>query len=440
MKFKKNLVSSVAWRGMYFVTVLLLNLLIARLLGSELSGRMYYATNFFTLIILLAGLNLETGVAFYAAQQKIALNKLNVVAIGCTVISATIAIAIIELLIQPSHLPLPGISFLLMAITYITGILLINFFTALFYAQHNYSSPNIVMASCNIILIIAGIATISKSNYNTFRNIFLQLYFWSFLAQGIFLAMLYAQKNSLKISWVFPRKNETRLIFEYSVLALFANVLFYLLYRIDYWFIQNTWRTYPFGQLESYLGNYIQVSKVGQLLLLLPAVISSAIFPSTAAGMKDQITIKMPYLTKLLLFIYLLVEVFIVVAGNWIFPFIFGASFTHMYLPFLLLLPGIAALSIVGLIAAYNAGNNKVKINTIGAAISLVVIVIGDRIFIPQYGIHGAAAVSSAGYFCYLAYMLYFFKKESNGRITEMVIPRKEDWILFKNLFLLPWK
>ncbi|MEJ7681190.1 MAG: polysaccharide biosynthesis C-terminal domain-containing protein [Segetibacter sp.] len=103
-----------------------------------------------------------------------------------------------------------------------------------------------------------------------------------------------------------------------------------------------------------------------------------------------------------------------VLSGRWIFPFVFGQTFQLMYVPFLLLLPGIWALSNLTILSAYFAGVNKVKINVQGASLALLVILAGDFVFIPHYGILAAAMVSTAGYAVNFMYSFRMLQKRTS--------------------------
>ncbi len=119
----------------------------------------------------------------------------------------------------------------------------------------------------------------------------------------------------------------------------------------------------------------------------------------------------------------------------WLFPWVYGASFDRMYPAFLLLVPGILALSVIALMAAYNAGKNKVSTNMKGGLIGLATILAGDCWLIPAYGIKAAAAVSSAGYTSYLVYFMYIFKKEYQVPARHFFLPVPGAWQKLKQLF-----
>jgi O-antigen/teichoic acid export membrane protein len=146
------------------------------------------------------------------------------------------------------------------------------------------------------------------------------------------------------------------------------------------------------------LGNYVQVSKTGQLLLILPTIISSAIYPHASAGNNFNV-IKLIY--KMFAF-FLVLYVFILIGSLlWseaFFKIMFGNTFDEMYVPFLILVPGILFLSLHNIIAAFFGGNNKPLYNLISTGAGLLVVLAGDFLLIKNMGITAAALVSTLGY------------------------------------------
>ena len=111
-----------------------------------------------------------------------------------------------------------------------------------------------------------------------------------------------------------------------------------------------------------------------------------------------------------------------------------GATFDAMKLPFIILIPGIFSLSVLTLLAAYFSGKGKVKVNIQGTIIALVVVVVGDYLFVPRYGIIAAAAVSTVGYTVNLGYELYVFYKDYDINLFDFFRWRKEDYRWIKEL------
>lgn len=430
MTFEKLLQQSLVWRGLYFVTLLLVNIVVSRSLQADGTGWIYYLTNFFSFILLVASLSMESGYTFYAAGNIISHHKLAWFSLIWTfLISIVSAIGVLIYFKNIKSIHTDYIdNYVFYAATYIAGILLINFFMVLFYAQKNYAAPNILLSLVNIVLIIL-IVIDSKTTKS--YNVVVNSYFFSILLQGILLAIAFIYLNKSFKFIALPNKSSFKLLLNYSLIALTSNVIFFFVYRIDYWFVKyNTESCTPDD-----LGNYIQASKLGQMLLIIPQIFASVIFPQTASGeLRENITQAIIVFFRVFFQVLLFVIIIVSIIGKWLFPTVFGASFNNMVMPVLLLLPGVFSLSVLCLLSAYFGGVGKVKINVVGGVYALIVVIIGNIIFIPLYGINGAAAVSSIAYTVNLLYSLNHFFKDNPMPLKLLFSFNTNDWKWVKNM------
>ena len=258
-------------------------------------------------------------------------------------------------------------------------------------------------------------------NEKSFLNneTFIYIYFGSFLVTAIVLAFqLNKYLPSSKFEW-FSKKDVIK-IFRYSSLAFLSNVVFFILYKIDYWFVNRYCN-------PDELGNYIQISKVAQMFFILPAILAGALFPLIAGNHIGKIENTLKVISRTIFFLYLLGCGVLIIVGKWLFPFVFGESFSGMYQPFLFLIPGILALSTLYTLTAYFSGKNKVSVNLMGSFLALIVIVAGDALLIPKYGIIAAASVSSLGYITYHIFVLYTFNRIHRSGVVDFFYFRLSD-------------
>jgi O-antigen/teichoic acid export membrane protein len=275
-----------------------------------------------------------------------------------------------------------------------------------------------VLLNALVILIIPK----QQGTENTDIALIINLYFAFFLLTGVVLAFAFILKKQSWKTFSLPAFLNIRLLIKYALISLAANLIFFLVYRIDFWFVKKYCSAND-------LGNYIQVSKLGQMLLIVPTIISSVVFPQTASGtiepskMKENI-MRIGRITSVLFIIFF---VFILATGNKLFPFVFGATFNRMFIPFILLLPGIWALSNLSILSAYFGGVNKVKVNVQGAALALLFILIADYIFIPKFGMFAAALISTAGYALNFMYSFVILQREHEVSLSEYWRINKAD-------------
>lgn len=420
MRLQKLIYQGIVWRGLYFASVFVLNIVIARVYKADNSGIINYLINNLSFLLLITSLSLESALAYFSSRDEITPRKLTGIALLISFFSALVSAAIIWLIvIRENENVDPG--FFLLAFLYGLGVVLTSYFSSLFYSVQRVVFPNIVLVLVNFAVLAVSIY-LFKLPHTAFLpgDMFLKTYFLSFLVQGLVLAIAWGVGQNDKGLPRLPSPFEMKKLFNYAFAALLANIIFFLVYRVDYWFVKTFCD-------DVALGNYIQVSKLGQIFLLLPSIIATAVFIRTAGGGKEIVSV-IEIISRWLLVLYAFIVAVVALIGYWLFPAVYGSTFNEMYLPFMLLSPGILSLSTLSLLTPFYAGKNKLGINIRGSLIALIVIVAGSFIFIPKYGINAAALVSSIGYICFQGYVLLQFKKEYHPNVLDFFIPKLSDW------------
>jgi O-antigen/teichoic acid export membrane protein len=119
-----------------------------------------------------------------------------------------------------------------------------------------------------------------------------------------------------------------------------------------------------------------------------------------------------------------------VIAGLWI-PVVFGEAYRGSVLPYLLLLPGTAAIGASKILAAYVFSRGRPMINTwIGVAVLLVTLPT-NVVLITMFGVAGAAASTSLGYCLDLALTAVAYRRLSGGSVREALIPQRADVAIY---------
>ena len=429
MQAGRTFFQSILWRGLYYITAFIINILIARHFQASVSGTIYYLSSVYALVLLFSSLSLESGIIYFSAREEIPASKLFSFSIVWSVLIGILTFLFVFFFFEDPYKGITKTLLIVSSACFICGNLLNAYCSGFFYARNNFSIPNCINITSTVCLIVllpfngkSIIPAITDDNY-------FYIYFGSFLIQGLCLATAVKLKYIKSGLQRFLSLAEFRLLVKYCGMAFFGNILYFLLYRVDYWFVDRYCST-------EQLGNYIQVSKLGHLFFILPTILASAVFPITAAGQKEGISNILTLLSRSIFFLYLLACLLLAFTGYRLFPFVFGESFSGMYQPFLLLIPGILSLSGLYTLTAYFAGKNKIRINIIGSVYALIVILAGDMIFIPKYGINAAALVSSIGYMVYQGYIIIMFRKEFTVPLREFFLIRSEDLKNIRNSML----
>lgn len=415
---------SVFWRGFYFLSVLLLNLVISRHFGAEMSGVIFYSSTIFSFIMLLLSVSLEAGMGYYLSS-----GKLKPLQLGILSITWTSMILFLLFFSYPYWHKYLGDYFtfqerLVFAFSFIGGNLLITYFVALFHAKLNFKAPQLMLCITQLLLILSfsipefSQITISDKTYISF-------YFLSFPISGILLASVFFWVYAKRSDLIFPSSKEFKDLIYFSSNAFLINMLTFLLRRADLVIVEK------YCTAET-LGNYIQVNKLSQMFYLLPVMLASAIFPLTAGGMYAAVNEKLQSLSRWIASAYLVIGLFIIFIGYWMFPFLLGKSFDQMYLPMIIAFPGIITYSLAHLLAAYFSGRKMLFVNLQGIFLCLFLLTVLDFLLIPSGGIIMASLVASVTSITYFAYLFWWHHKMHRISIQSFFIMKPSD---FNHLF-----
>ncbi|MDB5275760.1 MAG: hypothetical protein JWR61_715 [Ferruginibacter sp.] len=413
MHFNTILKHTIAWKMINTVLVFLINLLLVHLLGVAASGSFFYTITELSLVVLLLSWCLESGITYFASQDSHLILAILFFILPLLFLQAAIALVVLKYMqLTFSYL---------ISLLFIVSSLAIIYFSAFFYAKKWFIALNVIICCVNFVTAL-GLLFLWCGHWEAKSKTeicqFVYIGGIAVLAAILVGAILFStKKNTTTAEAVFPVVKE---MFTYSSVAFLSNTLFFFVIRIDYYFVQQYCS-------PAALSNYIQVSKFGQLLILVPSIIGSLVFPYSA-GSSDAMSVnKVQQLCRAITFIFFPVTLVIVLTGYWVLPWVFGDGFNLMYVALLLYMPGFFALSIVTVLAAHLGGRRMLKANLMAALVALIVVVAGDVLAIPSYGINAAAAASSIGYIACCVYLVWLFKVKFNCTAKAFFVFQKQE-------------
>ncbi|MDE3124446.1 MAG: polysaccharide biosynthesis C-terminal domain-containing protein [Bacteroidota bacterium] len=421
---KKNIQQQILARSLYMSSILLINIALARFTNAAATGSLFYAMALFTLIVLLGGISLESALGYFYAGKKMSVQQL--IKIAFFQIGIVIILIYSVQLFFPSWFTLLSSGFTQGLYIFVIGTLLSNYFLAVLYADKQYLSSNIIQTALNLLLLV--VLWFQHKHFND-NNLLFQTYFYFILLNGILIFTLFVYKS--RKTKMTIKNVQLSHIYRYAFQALWANVLFFLVYRLDYWFVHQ----YTSANAS---GNYIQAAKLAQLIILIPQFVAPVIFNSVAANSSShQIHVVIIALMKLLLLLSILLLTILLISGQYIFTQLLGNSFNHLHYILLLLLPGLFFLSCLNLLSAYFAGINRIRINMIGAGLAAIVTCIGNICIIPFYSIYWAACISSLSYITASVWAIYHYRKLNPSISLVLFKLYPSDWKTICSLFYI---
>ncbi len=399
----QNFIARVCLLGSTF----LLNIFFSRVLGASGSGELYYAINNFSIITLIASWSLESGMTYFLSRKEIGENELATISLIWSLFAGVLTAALVFFFYN-DFFPASNYVTIRYSFLFISGNLLITYFSGLFFAKKQFLLPHLIPAITNVIvLILCGTLLLLKYQDNI--GLMVGIYFGSFIVSGILLGFFFHTKYSLNFLLHHIPAGSLRKLLKYSSFALITNIVAFLAYRIDYWILKEF---SPGVVTDTAIGNYIQVSKLVQLFLFAPTVIATIVFPASASAEKPDFNKIFKKMVGQVLFLNAIASVAIIILGKWVFMFVYGDSFSLMYQCFIFSVPAILSITVVRILASYFAGTNRIRYNFSGSLIALIVIATLNFLLIPLIGINGAALADSAGYTAYMIFLLILLKRK----------------------------
>jgi lipopolysaccharide/colanic/teichoic acid biosynthesis glycosyltransferase/O-antigen/teichoic acid export membrane protein len=146
------------------------------------------------------------------------------------------------------------------------------------------------------------------------------------------------------------------------------------------------------------LGIYAVAAKYAEFLRVLPIAANWVLYPQFARSEAAQAKKSSRGLILQAGAVTAAASIPLAVAAGLVIPALFGQVFSGAVLPARILLIGLAAEGVGGVVTAFLFGRGRPGLNSLAAGAGVLVTLIVDVILIPRYGAVGAAIASSAAY------------------------------------------
>jgi O-antigen/teichoic acid export membrane protein len=204
----------------------------------------------------------------------------------------------------------------------------------------------------------------------------------------------------------------------YGIKVHLQTIVSLLLFRVDLLIVK-----YFRGSTQA--GVYSVASQVAVLLMLLPAVISTLLFPRIAAA-QDQSGALACKVTRHAAFVMLVICI-AAVPSIFALPLLYGSEFSGVVEQALILLPGVFLVSIAGVLAQHFSGTGLPIALPLFWVVGLVCNTIANLVVVPKYGAVGAAITSSVSYALVFALISIYFCIRTGNTLREAYVIRTDE-------------
>jgi O-antigen/teichoic acid export membrane protein len=132
----------------------------------------------------------------------------------------------------------------------------------------------------------------------------------------------------------------------------------------------------------------------------------------------------------------------ILLFGKVFIELLYGAAYLPACEALYLLIPGTMAMGVYKILTRNFISRNKQQVAIVAGLTGLVVNVGLNFILIPRIGIAGAALATTSSYTITSLILLFFFLKESDFRLRDLLLIRNSDFTQLFDLVnkVFPWK
>jgi O-antigen/teichoic acid export membrane protein len=180
------------------------------------------------------------------------------------------------------------------------------------------------------------------------------------------------------------------------------------------------------------LGTYAIASKFAELLKILPMALTYVLYPKYSAETRSAAYAHARPLLPRAGLLVASAALPLWLAVTYLLPLVYGDRFRPAIEPAHILLIGLAAEGVAGVITAFLYGIGQPGLNSLAMGAGVLVTVVLDLVLIPRFGAIGAAAASSAAYVSSTAVLaVFFFRLTRSSRMEPNVAgarPGLEVW------------
>ena len=220
-------------------------------------------------------------------------------------------------------------------------------------------------------------------------------------------------------------KESIRSFTSFSIIVLVTNLIQFIAFRVDFWFID-----YFHGTTD--VGVYAQASRFSQMLWIIPGVLAGLIVPALRNEKNKLSVVELASVSRILFFTHTFFAVALAAGAYVLYQFFLPGDFSEGFPALLLMIPGYIIFTITTVLAAFFSANRLLRINLLGSSICCVLMLGLDILLIPKYSYAGAAIANSIAYTITTVYFIAVFRKQTRLPLKDYFMLRKADWkILF---------
>lgn len=429
--FTKNTLITLFSRIVAFSAGLLVSIIIARNLGPE--GRGVYS-----LTILLPGLLLiffDFGITpasvYYLGKKKYPLSQVFGNNILLSVFFSSLAMAsgvLVVFLLGKYFFSGVPTNYLLLSLLSLPINIFFYFVLVILLGMQKIKEYNLASIFSAISLLILTTTSVAIFKFGVLGAI--SAFILSAFAPAIFLFVVV--KNLTKEIFLRPNKNYLNDVLSFGIKFHISNIFAFLHSQVSLLLISFYINPVAVGFFSIANGLTTQFQPLTQAT-------STVLFPKVVAEEDEQQKKRFTALIcRNTMFITLIGILVLFFLARWVIVFLYSKEFLNSVLSFRILLPVIVAFTGSQILAADLIGRGKPMLNTYVNGGALLLNIILCVVWIPKFGIEGAAWALTISHIVLFVSKLIIYLGISGNKVKDVVIFSRSDLQYYKN-FINPY-
>ncbi len=210
----------------------------------------------------------------------------------------------------------------------------------------------------------------------------------------------------------------------YGIQGHAGNILTQFTYRFDMFIVLSVVGIHAQG---FYSISVLLAEKLSHI----PQSVQVVLFPKLSSMTVEDANELTPRVLRSSLFLTAVAGVVLYLLSRPLLVLFYSTEFLPALQAFRVLIPGIVMLSVAKILSSDFSGRDKRLYQTAATAVAFSVNIALCFVWIPAYGIVGAAWASTVAYTLQSAIMLVFFRRLSGNSVLESTLVRGEDFALY---------
>ena len=401
------------------------SIVIARGFGPTAKGSADLIVATGTLLAMVFGLSLQSGIVYVVARGRAVINgllaRLALIALIQTLLAMVALVGLVQTTLAPALVPPGSERWGVIAVALLVlGILLSGHYHNVLIGLQEIPRVNLINLYGQIVTLIAILVFIYAAWFRG-QQLTAEALVWVQVGSSMAIVFLFLWALRPWLTGSIRQESGLSEVITYSFPSYLANMAQFLNYRLDIFFV-----SYFVGVKG--VGLYSLAVGIAQLLWLVSGATSQVLYPDVAAS-ADRVSAQQrtARVARLSLWLSIALAGGLALGGNVLLPLVYGSAFRESVPALMWLLPGVTIFSVTNVVASYLAGIGKPHLNFATSLVGLVVTVVLDFVLIPWLGIIGAAIASTLSYLATTLAIIAIFVHETRIPAGLVLLITKDD-------------